>query len=216
MPHRRLQRCEERRKSVLLHRARRESGQAPVLPSRIEQIRRRSDGQAQQDVALPAPGMAAVRIHADREVADQADPHTRLPGNPLGRGDRTVGHPLQELVIQDLVRLRVGKERDGGPAGITQVKRPLAPVPLRHARRLQCLEAGMLIQQRPLVRAEARKIRSERSIPVTTVQKRFEQFPQQGIFRCRCFWPVDQAVRQRRLGRHARPKNQFRRGMQVG
>ena len=59
-------------------RARREAGQSPVLPSRIEQIRRRADRQAQQDVALPAPGMAAGRIHADREVADQADPHAGL------------------------------------------------------------------------------------------------------------------------------------------
>ena len=89
--------------------------------------------------------MTAARVHPDGEVADQADPHARLTCNALGRREGAVGHPLQELVIQYFLRLRCRKKPDRGATWITQIRGPGAPFPLRHARCLQRLEAGMLI-----------------------------------------------------------------------
>ena len=45
-----------------------------------------------------APGVAAAAIDADRQIADQADPHAGVLGRLLRRGEGAVGQPLQEGV----------------------------------------------------------------------------------------------------------------------
>ena len=79
--------------------ARREAGQAPVLAVRIEGVGRRADRQAHQQVGLARPGMAAGAVHADREVADQADAHAGGLGRLLRGGEGARRDPLQEKVI---------------------------------------------------------------------------------------------------------------------
>ena len=118
-------------------------------------------------------------------------------------------------MIQNFVRLRSGKEGNGRATRIAQVGRPFAPFPLRHAGRLQRLEAGMFIQQRPLLGAEAGKIRTERAVPVVAVEKRFEQLAQQ-LHILHLMPPASRSDRSDSAASAltAWPEHQLRRGMQ--
>ena len=120
---------------------------------------------------MAAPCVTAGRVHPHGEIADQADPHAGLPRRVLRGGNGAIGNPLQELVKQDFVRMRIGKERDRGAARVAQVRRPVAPFPLRHAPGLQRFEARVVTQQLSPVRTESREVRAQRTIPVVAVQE---------------------------------------------
>ena len=82
----------------------RDGHQAPVLAGRHVDIRWRADAEAGQEVAGPCPGMAAGRVHADGKICNQADAHARIAGAGLRTGEGNRGKPLQELVIEHLLR----------------------------------------------------------------------------------------------------------------
>ncbi len=90
----------------------RERGQAPALALGAEQVRRRADGEAEQDLVLPRPAMAAAGIGADGEVGDQADRHAGRARRGLRRGEAAVGAPLHVGVERDLVGVAAGELGD--------------------------------------------------------------------------------------------------------
>ena len=109
--------------------------------------------------------MAAGRVHAHREVRDQPDAHAGIAG-PLLRGAQVTGRPaIAETNGIGSPPARGGKRRDRRAVGVAQVGRPAAPVRIVRCPTiclvLQCLEAGMLGQQRPTIGGKLREIGSQ-------------------------------------------------------
>lgn len=123
--------------------------------------------------------MAAGRVHADREVADQADPHARLARPSMRRRHRAVCHPLQEFVEQHLVAAGGGKGGDRGAVGLAQVQRPVPPVMVRRPVGMQRFEGGVLVQQVGAVGAEAGEVGAEHAGGRRAREEAVEQRPQQ-------------------------------------
>src|SRR6185312_6569506 len=121
------QRPDERRKGVSAQCAGRESSQPPILPFRIEQIRRRADVQTDKKIALSCPCMAAAAFHADRKIRDQPDAHAHLNGIGLRSRERSLRQPLQEYVKRDDLRMIGDKGRDGGTRRVAQSLWPVTP-----------------------------------------------------------------------------------------
>lgn len=92
------QHLEESGEALRAHRARAEGGEPPALSLRVEHVRRRAHRQADQQILLPAPRMAAGAVGADREVGDQADRHAGIFGGALRGGQLARRRPLQEAV----------------------------------------------------------------------------------------------------------------------
>ena len=102
---------DERLEAARQQRLRREAGQAPVLAARVEQIGRRADVQAEQQVLLARPGMAAARIHPDRKIGDQPDAHAGVARVLLHVREAARRDPLQEQVELDRAALSAAAKR---------------------------------------------------------------------------------------------------------
>src|SRR5579859_3153948 len=150
----------ERREPAIRKRTWRKSRQTPILPEGIEQVRRRPDGKPAKNIALPAPGVTARRIHTDSEIGDQPNAHSGFTRPTVCYPDRTIRQPLQETMEAHIVLMRCGEHGDGGTRGVTQVDRPLAPVAghLLELHRMQRLEHGMLGKQFASIGAELREV----------------------------------------------------------
>src|ERR1044072_4108894 len=104
MAQRRAQRRDERLEAARDQRLRREARQTPVLSPWVEEIGRRADAQAGQQILLPRPGMAPARTHADREIGDEADAHAGLARALLHARETARREPLREHVGLDRTR----------------------------------------------------------------------------------------------------------------
>ena len=137
-------------------RPRREAGEAPILAARIEDVGRRADGKTEQQVGLPGPGMAAGAIHADRQIADQADAHAGRPRRRLSRREGACGEPLQEQVVAHRRGLALEIGRDRRVARVTPTVLPVAPV--ARVPVMQRFEQGVLAQGRAALVHEAPEV----------------------------------------------------------
>ena len=147
MPHIGAQRCDERRKGAPAQLQRIDRGEAPILPGPAQRIGRRADRRARGDQCLIGPGVRAMWIDADREVAVETERQSRrLPG--LGRGgELAIGFPLQPLEEVDAIGMRSGKFGNFSRTRVAHRGRPGMPRE-RHALRremlVQCLEHGKI------------------------------------------------------------------------
>ncbi len=166
---RRAYRREERSETAGDQRARREAGKPPVLATRIEQVGRRANRKTAQHVALTAPCVAAARVHADGQIADQADAHSRIERAALRYAEGSIGEPLQETVEQHLALVRRREDLDGGTVRIAQIcsaNDANRPHPSRGLGRMQRFEHRVLRQQFAAIGAEAGKVQMERAVGV--------------------------------------------------
>ena len=147
MPHIGAQRCDEWRKGAPAQLQRIDRRKAPILPGPAQRIGRRADRCARGDQRLIGPGVRAMWIDADREIAVETERQSRrLPG--LCRdAELAIGFPLQPLEEVDAIGLRAGKIRHLGRARAPHRHRPGMPRE-RHALRremlVQCLEHGKI------------------------------------------------------------------------
>ena len=90
-------------------------------PGGVELVGRRADRDVARQQILPAPGVGAGDVEADRQVVDDGD---RL------RGARQLGVelPLQPAVEGDARDVRLAKDGDAVTVGALQRRRPVAPV----------------------------------------------------------------------------------------
>ena len=103
--------------------------QAPVLPQRAEDIRRRADGSLQAVQFAIAPGLSPAFRNAHRQVTIQADRHGIVLAGMPALGELGVSEPLQPQVKIHLVGM-FGAERFNLRAiGILISLRPRGPAP---------------------------------------------------------------------------------------
>ena len=175
MTQRSSQRGQERRKPAGHQRARRKAGQSPVLSVLIEQVRRRTDREPAQHVALSAPRMTAGRIHANGQIADQPDTHSGLARAILCNAKRAIRQPLQKGVERHVMLVRRGEGRDRCACRIAKFAQ--ASAANRIARVADCPACSasntrVLRQKIPAISAEAREVCAKRavaSLPVSNV-----------------------------------------------
>ena len=125
---------DERLEAVRDQGLRREAGQAPILPARVEQIGRRADIQAEQQVLLARPGMAAAGSHPDRKIGDQARCACRRRARPAARarscaprsiaGTGGIGSPGSRPRRSEPVPARVGARQSVGPVVPVAISAP--------------------------------------------------------------------------------------------
>src|ERR1700756_1690130 len=145
----RADRCQEWGEPTIDESPWRKTGQSPILPMWIEQVRWCADGKSTQHLSLAAPRMATGGVHPNGKVCDQADTHTGLLCFLLCGRQGPIREPLQKTMEPHVVFVRSRKYRHRCASRIAQIKRPLAPIP-RAARRLhsmQGLEHGVLRQK---------------------------------------------------------------------
>ncbi|GMV56916.1 MAG: hypothetical protein AMXMBFR72_00370 [Betaproteobacteria bacterium] len=116
--------------------------QPPVLPFRIEVVRRGADAQPVRVQPLLRPAFGAARIDRHRQIGVQAHGHVRRAFRR--GGELLVGEPLQTSVEVDAFGVGRGERRDRGRIRIAILRRPRGPAPARGIARvkmlLQCLE----------------------------------------------------------------------------
>ena len=134
----------------------------PILAISVIVIGRRPDGRSDQDLVLPAPGIAPPAIHADGEVADEADAHADRSRGLLRGSGRAVGQPLQEDVEVDLAPLSGREGCDRGVGRVPPCAWPGAPAQgggvFAQTRRIKDFEAGMLQQKIAAIQAKALQV----------------------------------------------------------
>ena len=117
MSHIGAQRRDQRREAAPPQGQRVERRQPPILAGAAQRVGRRADRGARHDQLLVGPGLGAVRIDPDREVAIEAE---RQPGL-ASRGGRlpqlAVCLPLQELEELDPLGECAGRDPPRPPSG---------------------------------------------------------------------------------------------------
>ena len=109
---------------------------------------------------LPRPGVAAGAVHADRQIADQADAHAGRPRRRLGGGEGACGEPLQEQVVAHRRGLALEIGRDRRVARMTPALLPVAPVARMPG--MQRFEQRVLAQGRAALAHEALEVGGQR------------------------------------------------------
>ena len=105
-----------------------ERGQAPVLPGRVENIRRRSDMRARDDEIRMRPGLRAGAVGADGEVAIDADRHAPGAGGLRGFRQLLIGDPLHPGEKIDPIPMLLREPRHGCRAGVLIFLGPIPPI----------------------------------------------------------------------------------------
>ena len=92
--------------------------------------------------------MAASRVGADGEVADEADLHPRRAGAGVGGGETFFRQPLGELVKRHFAGMRLRKGRDFGAVRVAYLRVPVLPMrlALRGMVTMQGLEARVFVE----------------------------------------------------------------------
>ena len=125
--HRRAQQLAERFAVGRDQRGGIDARQSPALPLGVERVRWRADLDARQVDVLVAPGVEAVRTHADRHVEIEPDRQSGVLREVAAGGQLLVGDPLQEFDEGKL--LRIGCAQCGEPLRrrLPPFERPLPP-----------------------------------------------------------------------------------------
>lgn len=173
-------------------------------PWGAQRIGRRTDRQAGEQIAAPAPRLRSARVHADREIRDQADAHPRITRRLLRAREAFCAQPLQEGVEGDGVVLLCGEACDGWTGGVVEGGGPVLPslrAALRKEMRVQRVE--------PRLRFQFGALAARRRDPRVHVRRgRLERVAQHRQPCGQCLCPVDQRrgiarrrdADQRRLG----------------
>jgi hypothetical protein len=156
-----------------------------AISGATHRVGRRADRRAGSDQLLVGPGLGAVRIDPDREVAVESE---RQPGlaSGLGRGaELAVGFPLQPLEEVDPIGVRASKFGDLRRMRMAHRRRPGMPREAgarAHEMLVQCLEYRE-IGERPATRQlKFAKRQPERALRLASLkppEQRFEHRPLQ-------------------------------------
>ena len=135
-----------------------ERRQTPVLPGRVENVRRRSDMRARDDEIRMRPGLRAGAVGADGEVAIDADRHAPGAGGLRGFRQLLIGDPLHPGEKIDPIPMLLREPRHGCRAGVLIFLGPVPPIcPSRYLRGeifAQRLEAAEPLERIALLAAK--------------------------------------------------------------